>query len=88
MLDKVTAIFYESARMFRELWTVRSHRSTLIRIHKAAGHVMIREATEDTVLTVPNPAGEEGSKTIPIPKGTQIMVDMVGARTSDAPHRA
>ncbi|KAJ6595778.1 cytochrome P450 [Mycena vulgaris] len=53
-LDKVLAIFYESARMF------------------PAGHVLIREATEDTVLIVPNPPGEEGSKTIPIPKGTQV----------------
>jgi hypothetical protein len=39
---------------------------------EAAGHILIREATEDTVLTVPNPVGEEGSKTIPIPKGTQV----------------
>ncbi|KAJ7927567.1 cytochrome P450 [Mycena leptocephala] len=53
-LDKVLAVFYESARMF------------------PAGHILIREATEDTVLTVPNPVGEEGSKTIPIPKGTQV----------------
>ncbi|KAJ7468034.1 cytochrome P450 [Mycena latifolia] len=45
-----------------------------------AGHVLIREATEDTVLTVPNPVGEEGSTTIPIPKGTQVMVDMVGVQ--------
>ncbi|KAJ7485344.1 cytochrome P450 [Mycena latifolia] len=45
-----------------------------------AGHVLIREAFEDTILTVPNPVGEEGSKTIPIPKGTQITVDMVGAQ--------
>ncbi|KAJ7927562.1 cytochrome P450 [Mycena leptocephala] len=45
-----------------------------------AGHVLIREATEDTVLTIPNPVGEEGSKTIPIPKGTEIMVDMVGVQ--------
>ncbi|KAJ7662974.1 cytochrome P450, partial [Mycena rosella] len=59
-LDKVLAIFYESARMF------------------PAGHVLIREATEDTILTVPNPVGQEGSKTIPIPKGTQITVDMIG----------
>ncbi|KAJ7759554.1 cytochrome P450 [Mycena metata] len=45
-----------------------------------AGHILIREATEDTVLTVPNPVGEEGSKTIPIPKGTQVTVDMVGVQ--------
>ncbi|KAJ7512692.1 cytochrome P450 [Mycena galericulata] len=61
-LDKVLAIFYETARMF------------------PAGHVLIREATDDTVLNVPNPVGEEGSRTVPISKGTQIMVDMVGAQ--------
>jgi hypothetical protein len=38
----------------------------------AAGHVLIREATEDTVLSIPNPVGEEGNKTIPIPKGTEV----------------
>jgi len=43
-----------------------------------AGHALIREASEDTILTVPNPVGEEGSQTVPIPKGTQIMVDMIG----------
>ncbi|KAJ7269924.1 cytochrome P450 [Mycena rebaudengoi] len=45
-----------------------------------AGHVMIREATEDTVLNVPNPVGEEGSKTVPVPKGCQVIVDMVGVQ--------
>ncbi|KAJ7719188.1 cytochrome P450 [Mycena maculata] len=43
-----------------------------------AGHALVREETEDTVLTIPNPVGEDGSKTIPILKGTQIMVDMIG----------
>ncbi|KAK7044671.1 cytochrome P450 [Favolaschia claudopus] len=45
-----------------------------------AGHVLIREATEDTVITVPNPVGEEGTQAIPIAKGTEIMVDMVGVQ--------
>ncbi|KAJ7485307.1 cytochrome P450 [Mycena latifolia] len=44
------------------------------------GHALVREATEATVLTIPNPVGEEGSTTIPIPKGTQITVDMVGVQ--------
>ncbi|KAJ6472539.1 cytochrome P450 [Mycena sanguinolenta] len=43
-------------------------------------YIMIREATEDTILTVPNPPGEEGSKSVPITKGTQIVVDMVGVQ--------
>ncbi|KAJ7100252.1 cytochrome P450, partial [Mycena belliarum] len=45
-----------------------------------AGHILIREATEDSVLEVPNPVGEEGSTAIPVPKGTQVMVDMVGVQ--------
>ncbi|TFK38021.1 cytochrome P450 [Crucibulum laeve] len=45
-----------------------------------AGYILIREATEDTVITVPNPPGQEGSTTIPIPKGVQVMVDMVGVQ--------
>ncbi|KAF7360365.1 hypothetical protein MVEN_00766200 [Mycena venus] len=61
-LEKVAAIFYESARMF------------------PAGHVLIREAMEDTVITVPNPVGEEGSKSVPVLKGTTIVVDMVGVQ--------
>ncbi|KAJ7754428.1 cytochrome P450 [Mycena metata] len=45
-----------------------------------AGHALIRMAEEDTVLTIPNPVGEEGSQTIPIPKGTEIIVDMIGVQ--------
>ncbi|KAL4256226.1 cytochrome P450 family protein [Pleurotus pulmonarius] len=41
-------------------------------------HVILREAGEDTTLTIPNPVGEAVSKTIPILKGTKIIVDMVG----------
>ncbi|KAF7344608.1 hypothetical protein MSAN_01943000 [Mycena sanguinolenta] len=48
-----------------------------IRIMPTA-HAFVREATEDTNLTVQNPVGEEGTKTIPILKGTQIIIDMVG----------
>ena len=33
---------------------------------------MIREAFEDTMLQIPNPVGEEGSRTLPVPKGTQV----------------
>jgi len=33
---------------------------------------MIREAYEDTTLDLPNPVGQEGKTTIPIPKGTQV----------------
>ena len=45
-----------------------------------SGAVMIREATEDTVLKVPNPIGEEGEKPVPMLKGAQVTIDMVGVR--------
>ncbi|KAJ7108469.1 cytochrome P450 [Mycena epipterygia] len=45
-----------------------------------AGHALVREATEDTVLTIPNPVGQEGSTAVHIPKGTQVIVDMVGVQ--------
>lgn len=45
-----------------------------------AGFVMIREAQEDTVLQIPNPPGVEGSTPMPIWKGVQIVVDMVGVQ--------
>ncbi|KAF7316337.1 hypothetical protein MIND_00152500 [Mycena indigotica] len=47
-----------------------------------AGHVLIREASEDTILQVQNPVGEEGTTSVPIQKGTQarfqLIVDMIG----------
>jgi hypothetical protein len=47
----------------------------------AAGHLLIREAAEDTVLEIPKPHGQVGTTTIPVPKGLQVIVDMVGLRT-------
>ncbi|TFY70798.1 hypothetical protein EVG20_g2210 [Dentipellis fragilis] len=45
-----------------------------------AGYVMIREAIEDTALSVPNPIGEEGTHAIPVRKGVQVVVDMIGVQ--------
>ncbi|KAF5356947.1 hypothetical protein D9756_006377 [Leucocoprinus leucothites] len=45
-----------------------------------SGHVMIREAREDTVLTVPNLGGLEGTRGIPVSKGTEVVVDMIGVQ--------
>ncbi|KAK0203454.1 cytochrome P450 [Desarmillaria ectypa] len=45
-----------------------------------SGHLLIREATKDTVIQVPRPVGEEGTVSMPIPKGFQIVVDMVGVQ--------
>lgn len=43
---------------------------------------MIREATDDTVLSVPNADGQPGTKQVPIPKGLPIILDVVGIRES------
>jgi len=43
-----------------------------------SAYLMIREAFEDTVLQVPNPHGEDGVKTLHVPKGTEVIVDMIG----------
>ncbi|KAI0312574.1 cytochrome P450 [Amylostereum chailletii] len=64
-LEKVRAVFFESVRLY------------------PAGYVMIREATEDTVLTIPTgdaDGGESGTRTVPIGKGAQVVVDMVGVQ--------
>jgi len=43
-----------------------------------SGHLLIREAAEDTVLEIPKPHGQVGTTTIPVPKGVQVIIDMVG----------
>ncbi|KAJ3796245.1 cytochrome P450 [Lentinula aff. detonsa] len=45
-----------------------------------SGHLMIREASEDTVLQMPNPRGQEGTTPFIIPKGQVVVVDMVGVQ--------
>ncbi|KAI0049196.1 cytochrome P450 [Auriscalpium vulgare] len=45
-----------------------------------AGYVMIREAIEDTVLNVPNEGGQPGTRPLPVQKGLQVVVDMVGVQ--------
>ncbi|KAF8068982.1 cytochrome P450 [Lyophyllum atratum] len=47
-----------------------------------AGFILIREATEDTVIQIPNPPGQEGTTPFPVPKGVQIMVDMIGVQNN------
>jgi len=47
-----------------------------------AGSLMIRIPTEDTVLLIPKPVGEEGSKTLPISKGQRVVVDMIGIQNN------
>jgi len=46
----------------------------------AAAYLLIREATEDTVLHIPNIDGEEGTTPLPIHKGTNVVIDMIGVQ--------
>ncbi|KAJ2933973.1 hypothetical protein H1R20_g3142, partial [Candolleomyces eurysporus] len=45
-----------------------------------SGHLMFRRATKDTTLRIPRPLGQEGSETIPVAKGTTVVIDMVGVQ--------
>jgi len=46
----------------------------------AAGYVMIRESTEDTTLTYLD--ASRGTVQVPVPKGTGLVVDVVGTGMS------
>jgi len=45
-----------------------------------SGHIMIRQASEDTVVQMPNPRGQEGTIAVPIAKGQVVVIDMVGVQ--------
>ena len=92
-LYKVLAAFYESLRLIRKLasltlkprlYSVTTHmRFLLITCNVsflAAGSVMIRQTTKDTVLTVPNALDKEGSQQLPLKKDSIVIVDMIGIR--------
>ena len=72
-LDKVLAAFYEGLRMFRK-FDIFFPWSLIIYLFRniAPGHLLIREAAEDTVLEIPKPHGQVGTTTIPVPKGVQV----------------
>ena len=77
-LNKVLAAFFEGLRLFRTyhlIFTI-AHRFTVLTMLTsiASGYLMIREAFEDTMLQVPNPHGEEGVKTLHVPKGTEVFI--------------
>ncbi|TFK72490.1 cytochrome P450 [Pluteus cervinus] len=44
--------------------------------------IVVREAFEDTVLRLPNPLGQEGTTNLPVQKGTQMIVDMIGIQNN------
>ncbi|KAG6909423.1 hypothetical protein DXG01_000576 [Tephrocybe rancida] len=41
-------------------------------------YLMLREATEDTVLNLPNPIGQDGCTSLPILKGSAVALDLIG----------
>ena len=47
----------------------------------ASGHLLVREAAEDTVLEIPKPHGQVGTTIIPIPKGVQVTSFMIPLKT-------
>ncbi|KAE9404988.1 cytochrome P450 [Gymnopus androsaceus JB14] len=40
-----------------------------------SGHLLIREASEDTILEIPNPRGQEGTTSMAISKGQVVIMD-------------
>lgn len=63
LLIKTRSVFVEALRMY------------------PAGNILLRETNEDTTLQVPCGTNDEGKaveETVPIPKGTLIMGDMIG----------
>ncbi|KIK52839.1 hypothetical protein GYMLUDRAFT_49677 [Collybiopsis luxurians FD-317 M1] len=51
-----------------------------------AGQIMVRQASEDTVIQIPNPRGEEGTRSIVVSKGQEVVVDMVGLQYNPRYH--
>ncbi|KAF9529863.1 cytochrome P450 [Crepidotus variabilis] len=45
-----------------------------------AAHILLREAWQDTIIHIPGPAGTDEVTAIPVPKGTPVIVDMVGVQ--------
>ena len=77
-LYKVRSVFLESLRLYRE----SIHASTYAHSYwmTAAGYVMIRESTEDTTLSFLD--ASRGTIQVPVPKGTGLVVDVVGTGMS------
>ncbi|KAL0573735.1 hypothetical protein V5O48_008231 [Marasmius crinis-equi] len=79
-LNKVLAAFYEALRFFREsaLLCLSNTRPIERRSLKAAGHIVLRVLSDDTIIQIPNPRGEEGTQPLPVPKETWFIADMIG----------
>ncbi|KAG6900467.1 hypothetical protein C0993_010185 [Termitomyces sp. T159_Od127] len=77
-LNKVRATFYEALRLFREASSYLVTDLSLLQAPSAAAYLMFRELTEDTVLNLPKPIGEEGSTPLVLLKGTAVVLDIIG----------
>ncbi|KAI0064321.1 cytochrome P450 [Artomyces pyxidatus] len=62
---------------FTKLEKVRSIFYESLRLYPS-GYIMVREALEDTIIDIPTDAGKRATRPIPVPKGTQVVVDLVG----------
>lgn len=71
-LDKVLAVFLEALRLHRAFQPRSRSNATLILIFLASAYLFYREADVDTTLKIPNPIGKEGTRTIPVAKGTRV----------------
>ena len=40
----------------------------------APAYIMLREASEDTILQISSPEGREGTVSLPIAKGTHVII--------------
>ncbi|KAG6865642.1 hypothetical protein C0991_000812 [Blastosporella zonata] len=77
-LDKVLATFYEALRLFRKSFVRLYGSQADVSGNPASAYIMIRQATEDTVLNLPNPIGQDGNTPLAVHKGTVIGLDLIG----------
>ncbi|TFK68804.1 cytochrome P450 [Pluteus cervinus] len=47
-----------------------------------AGFLIVRRTSEDTILQLPSPVGQQGTTSLPVQKGTDIIVDIVGIQNN------
>ena len=74
----VLGVFYESIRLYRTCVLYWVAFLQLLIMPLAAGYLVFREATKDTVINVPKPIGESGTIPLPVKKGERVVIDMVG----------
>ncbi|KAL0565152.1 hypothetical protein V5O48_016876 [Marasmius crinis-equi] len=88
-LNKVAAAFLEAVRFFRacRFWFASINR--LLKAHEwwfQLVDILIREAGEDTIVDIPaDPKTGKEKESIPVAKGVNVIVDMIGIRASPPP---